>query len=151
MDYNDRPSENNKFFESRPSENIKKGGFSAEVNTMSPINSPFRISSVSQKPFEESHFIDYQTPEKLLQFNQNFAESDGKIHIIQSGSMWKNTIKIVYSPEKSAQKLKELDEEFQRKSVQIQEKKKSIDRSLNILRDACYFLKETRIPPLCYK
>ena len=142
----------------RPSESIKKCGFTAEVNTMSPIGSPFRISTISQKPFEETQYIDYQTPDKMLYLQRNTesngqyvkinSESNRKVHMVEPGSLGRNVIKISYSPEKSeksARRLREVEEEFQRKSIQIQEKKKAVDRSLNILRDACDFLKGSRL------
>lgn len=90
----------------------------------------FISSSFNQKPFEESRYIE-KTPDK------NYLD----IVKITSPSQVQNT----YSSEKSFLKLKELDEEYQRKSMMLQEKKKVMDQSLEFLRETCNFLKQNRI------
>lgn len=91
----------------------------------------FISSSFNQKPFEESRYIE-KTPDKnYLDINKIYSPSQN----IQS----------TYSSEKSFLKFKELDEEYQRKSMMLQEKKKAVDKSLDFLRETCNFLKQNRL------
>ena len=90
--------------------------------------------------FETSQFLE-KTPEKLAFDNKFLAVSDQKGLL---GVRESSNIKVVYSAERSALRMKQAEEDFQRKSQMIQENKKAVDRSLNILRDACNFLKDRK-------
>lgn len=90
--------------------------------------------------FETSQFLE-KTPEKLAFDNRFLTVSDQKGLLGVGGS---SNVKVVYSAERSALRMKQAEEDFQRKSQMIQENKKAVDRSLNILRDACNFLKERK-------
>ena len=90
--------------------------------------------------FETSQFLE-KTPEKLIFDNKFLAVSDQKGIL---GVRESSNVKVVYSAERSALRMKQAEEDFQRKSQMIMENKKAVDRSLNILRDACNFLKERK-------
>ena len=143
-----KPLEESKY--NNYNEQVKRSnnGFILETNNLEkseyldkPVDGNKSLtSSFNKQPFEESRYFE-QTPEKLFLEVKNLLFSEQR-----SLAPPNNNLQVIYSEQSSILKMKEVDEEFQRKSMLIQENKKSVDKSLNVLREACNFRKEKRIP-----